>query len=252
MWIPKMEAVMLKPTDSSDGSTFRPAATSALDGDLDLVQACRDGDAAAFEQLVKRYDVRLFGIAQSITQNREDAGDAVQEAFLNAFRNITRFSENSRFSTWLIRITINTALTKRRKRRSIREVSIDEDLQDEKDIFPRDFADWAPNHEELYRGDELRDILRDALGKLRPGLRMVFVLRDIEGISTNEAAELLALTPAAIKTRLMTARLLLREQLSKYFAAGKRERRKTHSHSSRKSQATASNAVHDEQDGPQG
>jgi RNA polymerase sigma-70 factor (ECF subfamily) len=242
---------MLKPTNSSNGSTCPPAA-SALDGDLDLVHACKNGDAAAFEQLVKRYDVRLFGIAQSITQNRDDAADAVQEAFLNAFQNITRFSENSRFSTWLIRITINKALTKLRKRRSIREVSIDEDLQVEKDIFPHDFADWATNPEELYPGDELRDILRDALGKLPPGLRMVFVLRDIEGISASEAAEVLALTPAALMTRLKMARLLLREQLSKHFAAGERERRKTHSHSSRKSQATASNPVHDEQNGPQG
>jgi RNA polymerase sigma-70 factor, ECF subfamily len=242
---------MLKPTNSSNGSTCPPAA-SALDGDLDLVHACKNGDAAAFEQLVKRYDVRLFSIAQTITQNREDAGDAVQEAFLNAFQNITQFSENSRFSTWLIRITINKALTKLRKRRSIREMSIDEDLHLEKDIFPHDFADWETNPEELYPGDELRNILRDALGKLPPGLRMVFVLRDIEGISANEAAEVLALTPAALTTRLKMARLLLREQLSKHFAAGERERRKTHSHSSRKSQATASNPVHDEQNGPQG
>lgn len=242
---------MLKPTNSSDGSTCPPAA-SALDGDLALVHACKNGDAAAFEQLVKRYDVRLFGIAQCITQNREDAGDAVQEAFLNAFQNIAQFSENSRFSTWLIRITINNALTKLRKRRSIREVSIDEGLQDEKDIFPHDFADWVPNPEEHYPGDELRDILRDALGKLPPGLRMVFVLRDIEGISANEAAEVLSLTSAALMTRLKMARLLLREQLSKHFAAGERERRKTHSHSSSKSRTIASNPVHDEQDGPQG
>jgi RNA polymerase sigma-70 factor (ECF subfamily) len=242
---------MLNPTNSSDNSTSCAAAASALDGDLTLVHACKNGDPAAFEQLVKRYDLRLFGIAQSITQNREDAEDAVQEAFLNAFRNIAQFSEHSRFSTWLIRITINKALTKLRKRRSIREVSMDEDLQNENDAFPLEFADWAPNPEELYRGDELRDILRDALGKLRPGLRMVFVLRDIEGISTNEAAEVLALTPAAVKTRLMMARLLLRERLSKHFAAGERERRKTHSHSSRKSQAAAPKAEH-EQEGPQG
>jgi len=107
---------------SSMGCTF--------DQDLALVHACKNGDAAAFEQLVKRYDSKLFRIAQHITHNREDAQDAVQEAFLKVFRKLTQFQENSQFSTWLTRITVNESLMKQKQRFS-REVSIDEDFQTE-------------------------------------------------------------------------------------------------------------------------
>src|SRR2546427_2587019 len=99
-----------------------------FDQDLALVHACKNGDAAAFEQLVNRYDAKLLRIAQHITHNREDAQDAVQEAFLKVFRKLTQFRENSQFSTWLIRITVNESLMKLRKQRS-REVSIDEDFE---------------------------------------------------------------------------------------------------------------------------
>ena len=188
-----------------------------FDQDLPLVHACKSGDAAAFEELVKRYDVRLFSIAQHITHNREDAEDAVQEAFLKAFRKLTQFQENSQFSTWLTRIAVNESLMKLRKRRSIREVSMDEDLQSGEPISSFEFADWAPNPEELYRGFELRNILRSELQELRPGLRVVFVLRDIEGLSNDETAEVLELTRVAVKARLWRARLQLRARLSKYF-----------------------------------
>ncbi len=208
------------------------AASSASYDDFALVHACKDGDVASFEQLMKRHDMRLFGVAQSITNNREDAEEAVQEAFLNAFQNITQFSEHSRFSTWLIRITINEALTKLQKHPSTREVSLAEDLQSADETFPLELADWAPNPEELYRGDELREILTDALQRLRLGLRLVFVMCDIERISTEETAEALGLTPAAVKNRLWTARLLLRDQLSKHFVAGEQKARQTHSHDS--------------------
>ena len=102
-----------------------------FDQDLALVHGCKNGDAAAFEQLVKRYDSKLFRIAQHITHNREDAQDAVQEAFLKVFRKLTQFQENSQFSTWLTRITVNESLMKLRKQRFSREVSIDEDFQTE-------------------------------------------------------------------------------------------------------------------------
>src|SRR5437773_5529646 len=146
-----------------------------FDQDLALVHACKCGDTAAFEALVKRYDVRLFSIAQHITHNREDAEDAVQEAFLKAFRKLTQFQEKSQFSTWLIRITVNESLMKLRKRRSIREVSIDEDLQGEEHMAPFDVADWAPNAEQLYARSELRNILRSELQELLPSLRVVFI-----------------------------------------------------------------------------
>ena len=102
------------------GNSTSGAATTALD-DMDLVHACKRGDAIAFEQLVRRYDRRLLSIAQHVTHNREDAQDAVQEAFLKVFRKLTQFQENSQFSTWLIRITVNESLMKVRQQRSIRE-----------------------------------------------------------------------------------------------------------------------------------
>jgi len=189
----------------------------AVRGDLDLVHATQGGDVAAFEELVERYDRRLFRIAEHITHNREDAQDAVQEAFLKTFEHVGDFREQSQFSTWLIRITVNQALMKLRKRSTTKEVPLDEDFQAEEDVFPREVADWAPNPEELYRVSELRDILIKALEGLRPILRTVFVLRDIEELSIDQTAEILHLTPSAVKARLWRARLQLREILSEYF-----------------------------------
>src|ERR1700682_6754949 len=120
-------------------------------GDMDLVHASKNGDVAAFEQLVKRYDRRLLRIAQGVTHNREDSQDAVQEAFLKAFQHLDQFREDSQFSTWLIRITMNQSLMKLRKQRAIREVSLDEDFQADGDMLPLEILDWAPNPEQLYR-----------------------------------------------------------------------------------------------------
>ena len=188
-----------------------------FDQDLALVHACKSGNAAAFEELVKRYDTKLFRIAQHITHNREDAQDAVQEAFLKVFRKLTQSQENSKFSTWLTRITVNESLMKLRKQRHNKEFSIDNNFESEDHSLTSELADWARNPEELYRGFELRNILRSELQELQPGLRVVFVLRDIEGLSTEETAEVLESTPVAVKARLWRARLKLRERLSKYF-----------------------------------
>jgi RNA polymerase sigma-70 factor (ECF subfamily) len=194
-------------------------ATPETADDMALVHACKDGDVAAFEQLVERYDVRLLRIAQHVTHNREDAQDAVQEAFLKVFRKLAQFQETSRFSTWLIRITINESLMKVRKQRGSREVSLDSDFQSEEEAAPFEFADCTPNPEELCRGSEFRNILRSALQELPPDLGVIFALRDIEGFSTEQTAEVLPLTQVAVKSRLWRARLQLRERLSKYFAA---------------------------------
>lgn len=209
-------AMTMETTSVLDDSTPRVAVLTEQD-DMPLVHACKTGDVSAFEQLVKRYDRRLLRIAQHVTHNREDAEDAVQEAFLKVFRKLTQFQGNSRFSTWLIRITVNESLMKLRKQRSTREVSIHEDFQSEGDFARFDLTDWAPDPEEQYRGSELRNILRSALQELQPALRVVFVLRDVERLSTEETAEALELTSAAVKARLCRARLQLRERLSKYF-----------------------------------
>src|SRR5580704_3769774 len=185
--------------------------------DLTLVQASKNGDVAAFEQLVKRYDRKLFRIAQSVTHNREDSQDAVQEAFLKAYQHLGDFRGDSQFSTWLIRITLNQSLMKLRKLRRTKEISLDEDFGIDEDVLPREVIDWAPNPEQLYSVSELRNILIKTIEELRPILRAVFVLQDLEGLSTDQTAEALNLSQSAVKSRLSRARLQLRERLNKYF-----------------------------------
>ncbi len=124
-----------------------------------LVEAARSGDIGAFESLVRRYDRNVFRIAQHITQNREDAEDVVQDAFLKAYQNLGQFQGQSKFYTWLVRIAVNEALMRLRRRRPERTVSIDEDVKTEEDSMPREIADWSPNPEQLYTQAELKDIL---------------------------------------------------------------------------------------------
>ena len=185
--------------------------------DLDLVHATQNGDMSAFEQLVGRYDRKLLRIALSVTRNREDSQDAVQEAFLKAFQNLGQFREHSSFSTWLIRITLNQSLMKLRKQRTVREVSLDEDFQADGEMLPMEVVDWSPNPEELYRVSELRHILIKTLEELPRILRTVFVLRDMEALSIDQTAAVLNLSHTAVKARLWRARLQLRELLCEYF-----------------------------------
>ncbi len=191
--------------------------TEAVTEELALVQAAKRGDISAFEQLVRQYDRNVFRIAQHITQNREDAEDVVQDAFLKAYQNLESFQEQSKFYTWLVRIAVNEALMRLRKRRTAKTVSIDEDVQTEDDAIPREIADWSPNPEQLYDQSELKDILGKTIQGLPPTFRTVFVLRDVEGLSTEETAEALDLSVPAVKSRLLRARLQLRDRLSKYF-----------------------------------
>jgi RNA polymerase sigma-70 factor (ECF subfamily) len=192
------------------------SAQFAAGNDLDLVHASKKGDAAAFEQLVKRYDRRLLRISQTVTRNREDSEDAVQEALLKAFQHLADFREDSQFSTWLIRITVNQSLMKLRKR-THKEVSLDEDFQADGDVLPLDVPDRAPSPEQLCWASELRDILGRTVEELRPILRTVFVLRDVEGLSIEQTAQVLNLSQEAVKARLWRVRLQLRERLNRYF-----------------------------------
>jgi RNA polymerase sigma-70 factor (ECF subfamily) len=182
-----------------------------------LVAAAKAGDIGAFEELVKRYDRNVFRIANHITQNREDAEDVVQDAFLKAYTNLGQFQGQSKFYTWLVRIAVNEALMRLRRRRPERMVSLDEDIKTDEDSMPREVADWSPNPEQQYNQAELKDILGKTIQGLPAGFRTVFVLRDVEGLSTEETAEALDLSVPAVKSRLLRARLQLRERLSKYF-----------------------------------
>jgi len=192
--------------------------TEVASDDLDLVHACKNGDAAAFDQLVKRYNHKLLRIAQKVTRNREDAQDAVQDAFLKAFRSLDQFREESQFSTWLIRITLNQSLMKLRKQRAHKEVSLDEDCRTERNVLPLDVLDRAPNPEQLCWASELRAILLRTVEELRPVLRTVFILCDVEGLSIAQTAQVLNLSESAVKARQWRVRLHLRDRLNKYFS----------------------------------
>lgn len=202
----------------------QPTAVGVVDPDLPLVSASRNGDVSAFGELVKRYDGRLYRIAQGITRSNENAEEVVQTAFLKAFQNLHRFQGNAKFSTWLIRIAMNEAFMILRKQRSNREQSFDAkpgiDTEASGIRFSQhrlNLADWSANPDSLYSTTELRQILDESLQKLQPRLRVVFILRDIEGYSVNDTSVMLHLTPTAVRSRLSRARLQLREELSQYF-----------------------------------
>lgn len=185
--------------------------------DLELVARVKTGDLAAFEKLMRQYERQIFRISLQITQNREDAEDIVQDTFFKAFQKIDQFQGNSKFYTWLVRIAVNESLMRLRKRKAQKTVSMDEEIQTDEGSIPRDFADWMPNPEQNYNQAELAEILRRTIQGLPPGFRTVFVLRDIDGLSTEETAQALKLSVPAVKSRLLRARLQLRERLSRYF-----------------------------------
>ncbi len=191
-------------------------STVVKDDEGSLVAAARAGDLSAFEQLVSRYDGKIFRLARNITQNREDAEDVMQEAFLKSFAHLNEFQGDSRFYTWLVRITVNEALMKLRKRRP-NQVPLDEAIETEEDLMPREIEDWGPTPEQRYAQTELRGILSDVIARLDPGFRIVFLLRDVEDFSTEETAQLLGLSVPAVKSRLLRARLRLRQMLNQYF-----------------------------------
>jgi len=186
------------------------------DDEAELVAAAKAGDANGFNELVRRYERKIFRLAQNITQNREDAEDVMQEAFLKAYTHLANFQGDSRFYTWLVRIAVNEALMKLRKRRG-KEVSLDEPVETDDDLLPREIADWGPSPDQRYERAELNSILSEAIEKLEPDFRLVFVLRDIEELSTEETAKLLGLSVPAVKSRLLRARLRMRQKLNRFF-----------------------------------
>src|SRR6266705_5024446 len=149
--------------------------TEEIHPDVALVARAKKGDTAAFEQLVRQYERQIFSVAQHITQNREDAEDITQDAFLKAYEKLDQFQGNSKFSTWLVRIAVNESLMRLRKRKTGKMVSIDEDIETDEGSVPRDLADWAPDPEQNYTQSELAEILRKTIQGLPQGFRIVFV-----------------------------------------------------------------------------
>jgi RNA polymerase sigma-70 factor, ECF subfamily len=211
------------PAATEDGT--RAGATSgvgglAVDDERALVAQAKQGSTAAVEELVQRYERRIFRLAQNITSNYEDAEEVTQNVFFNAFRNLSVFRGDSRFYTWLVRITINEALMKVRGRRFV-HVSIDE-VNEQDGERPLQLQDWGPNPEQSYSQEELRKILEAGISKLAPAYRIVFQLRDVEGFSIEETAHALGISVAAVKARLFRARLQLRDRLDIYFRPPKK------------------------------
>jgi len=188
-----------------------------IDDEPGIVAQARLGDAKAFSELLRRYEGKIFRLALHITQNREDAEDVLQEAFLKAYEHLDQFQGQSRFYTWIVRIAVNQALMKLRKRKSDRSVSLDDTIDTGEDTVAREIAAWDENPEQQYSREEINEILGTAIDGLAPIYRAVFVLRDVDGLSTEEAAEALDLSVPAIKSRLLRARLQLRDKLTRYF-----------------------------------
>ena len=170
---------------------------------------------------MNRYESKIFRLTSNITHNREDAEDAMQDAFLKAYSHLDSFQGDSRFYTWLVRIAANEALMRLRKRRP-NQFSLDEPIEteNESDLLPREIEDWRPNPEKEYGEAETNKILAEVIEKLEPDYRIVLVLRDLEELSTQETAETLGLSVTAVKSRLLRARLKLREKLDRYFRKG--------------------------------
>jgi len=196
----------------SSSSTIAPPFDEA-----GLVAKAKAGDNSAFSELVEHYERRVFRMAKQITQNEEDAEDVLQETFLKAYSHLEDFQGNSKFYTWLVRIAVNEALMKLRKRRSDKTVPLDDPIDTGEDVVVREIAVWEDDPEQRYSRDELGTILDEAIQSLKPAYRTVFVLRDIEELSIEEAAEALGLSISAVKSRLLRARLQLREKLTRLF-----------------------------------
>ena len=195
-----------------------PSATIPLQPDESvLVEKAKAGDQQAFTDLVARYQRKIYRLAKNITRNDEDAEDVLQEAFLKAYEHLDGFEGNSKFYTWLVRIAVNEALMKLRKRRGDREVSLDEPVGLGEEEVKREIAVWEDNPEQRYSREEMHEILNEAVEGLKEDFRTVFVLRDIEEMSTEETAEALKISIPAVKSRLLRARLALREKLTRKF-----------------------------------
>ena len=178
-----------------------------------LIRLGLKGNQAALEALFARHSGALYQSALKLLGNPEDAEDALQEGMLSAFKNLRRFEGRSKFSSWLTRIVINAALMRLRSQRAHQTVSADQPLGEAEVTLAEQLADPAPDPERLYARKELRRLLDRNLTELPPDMRTAVLLRDIEGLSTQEAAEALGVPENTLKSRLHRARLQLAEQI---------------------------------------
>jgi RNA polymerase sigma-70 factor (ECF subfamily) len=180
------------------------------------IVALQEGDRTEFARLVEAYSGQIFRLALKMLQNQQDAEDILQETFIKAYKALPKFESRSSLSTWLYRIATNEALMFLRRKRPD-QISVEQPSDDE-DRTPLEIVDWCCLPESELMSTEARANLETSVGTLPQSLRVVFLLRDIEGLSTREAAEVLELSESAVKTRLSRARLRLRETLSAYYS----------------------------------
>jgi RNA polymerase sigma-70 factor (ECF subfamily) len=192
---------------------------SADETDALILAGIRSGDKSACALCIEAYGPSLYRLALRLMQNERDAEDVVQETFLNAFKSIDSFEGRSGLGTWLYRITYNNAMMRLRKPNP-EIVSVEDKLDGMEKGYsvPKQFFDWCCLPEEDFDSEEVRLELESAIGELSPTLSSVFILREMEGLSTRETADTLDISEDVVKTRLRRARLQLRELLSAYFA----------------------------------
>jgi len=177
-----------------------PVSSLAGVDETPLVAQSREGDTVAFGELVRRYEGKIFRLAQHVTQNREDAEDVLQETFMKAYEHLDQFQGNSKLYTWILRIAVNQALMKLRRRKTDKSVSLDEAIDTGEDTVVREIAAWDEDPEQRYTREELGTILDSAVQSLDPPYRTVFTLRDIDELSTEETAEALGVDEAGRPT----------------------------------------------------
>jgi len=193
---------------------------SEINQDRELLERIRAGDMTACDDCVLVHSPGIYRLALRLMRDPSDAEDVVQETFLSAFKGIDRFDGRSGLSTWLYRIAFNAAMMRLRRRRP-EFVPVDETQEADGDLpIPEAMVDWCLLPEQELVRAEAREEMERAIGELPPKLRAVFVMRELEELSTEETAQALGLSEQAVKTRLHRARLLLRERLSSYFGAG--------------------------------
>ena len=192
-------------------------STLTVAQELQLVAQAKKGDREAFGELVRSMEARVFRMAMQILRNQEEAEDAMQDGLLKAYEKLGSFTGMSRFSTWATRIVINECLMRLRSRGGYTFTSIDEPLGEEETGAGLDLRDWEENPEQRYSRQQLREILNEALAGLGEEYRVVVVLRDVEGLTNEEAAEELGITISAVKSRLLRGRLALRQRLTRHF-----------------------------------
>jgi len=210
--------------------------------DQELVILAQKGNFEAFDALVNRHEKRLYSHSMRILQNREDAEDVMQTTFIKAMEHLSQFRGEASFSTWVTRIASNTALKVLRKRNGLESVSLNEIAQENEDGLiphPEVIADWLDDPLKIVAGRELQQILDEAIAKLPEKQRLVFMLRDVIGMSISETRDALGISSANVKVRLLRARLALREKLTRRFGNPEKRLQKTHRHDGDEDGATS-------------